>query len=159
MTHLWLYCVVAFRYVDDDLVPIWMNVIFFAIGLLSIAILILDITISTLINSYWLKYIIYLFFSTDNDVFPLTFFWRIRPHVLNIDKHTQYSSRINSHKLPLSLLDILHKYDWGYKPSINVIKKTNALRALVNEYLSSTVGSEMSLLNKVVWMTGRLLSQ
>ena len=35
-----------------------------------------------------------------------------------------------------------------------MINEANALRALVNQYLSSMVSSEMSLLNKFVRMTG-----
>ena len=137
----------SFRYEDDDLVPIRMNIMWFIVGLLSITILVLNIMVSLLMNSYWLKNIIHLSFSTEIHVFPLTFFWRIRPHVLIIDKNTQFSSRNNSHKLPLP-------YDGGSKISIDVINEANTLRDLVNEYLSFTVGSEIFLLNKFVRMTG-----
>ena len=81
----WLYYVVSFGYKDGDLVPIRMNVMFFLVGLLSITILVLDIICLTLLNSYWLRNIIHLFFSTENDVFPLTFIWRIRPYFLILD--------------------------------------------------------------------------
>ena len=84
-----LYYGVAFRYEDDNFVPIRMNVMSFLIGLLSITILVLEIIISTLLNSYWLKNVIHLSFSTEIEVFPLTFFWRIRPHVIIIDLKTQ----------------------------------------------------------------------
>ena len=47
---------------------------------------------------------------------------------------------------------MLYQYDGGFKLSIDVINDTNALRALVNEYLPSTVGSEMFLRNKFVLM-------
>ena len=67
---------------------------------------------------------------------------------------SQSSSRNNSHKLPLPLLDMLYQYNGGSKLSVNVVNKTNVLRALVNEYLLSTVGSDMFLLNKFVRMTG-----
>ena len=80
-----LYYGVAFRYEDDIFIPIRMNVMSFLIGLLSIAILVLEIIISTLLNSYWLKNVIHLSFSIEIEVFPLTFFWRIRPHVIIID--------------------------------------------------------------------------
>ena len=49
---------------------------------------------------------------------------------------------------------MVYQYEVGSKLSIDVINKANVLRALVNEYLSSTVGSEMFLLNKFVRMTG-----
>ena len=49
---------------------------------------------------------------------------------------------------------MLYQYDGDSKLSIDVINNINALRALVNEYLLSTVGSEMFLLNKFVRMTG-----
>ena len=40
------------------------------------------------------------------------------------------------------------------KRSIDVINEANVLRALVNEYLSSTIGCELFLLNKFVRMAG-----
>ena len=49
---------------------------------------------------------------------------------------------------------MLYQYDGGSKLFIDVINDTNALRALVNEYLSSTVGSEMFLWNKYVRVNG-----
>ena len=49
---------------------------------------------------------------------------------------------------------MIYHYDGGFKLSIDVINDTNALRALVNEYLSSTVGSEMFLWNKFVRVNG-----
>ena len=49
---------------------------------------------------------------------------------------------------------MLYQYDGGFKLSIDVINDTNALRALVNEYVSSTVGSEMFLWNKFVRVNG-----
>ena len=49
---------------------------------------------------------------------------------------------------------MLYQYDGGFKFSINLINDTNALRALVNEYMSSTVGSEMFLWNKFVRVNG-----
>ena len=54
--------------------------------------------------------------------------------------------------MPLSFK--LYQYDGGSKPLIDVIDEAKALRALVNEYLSSTVVSELFLLNKFVWITG-----
>ena len=54
--------------------------------------------------------------------------------------------------MPLS--DMLYQYDRGSKISIDVINDTNALRALANEYLSSTVGSEMFLWKKIVRVNG-----
>ena len=47
-----------------------------------------------------------------------------------------------------------YQYDGGSKISIDVINKANILRALVKEYLSSTIGNEMFLLNKFVRKTG-----
>ena len=120
----------SFRYEDDDLVPIRMNIMWFIVGLLSITILVLNIMVSLLMNSYWLKNIIHLSFSTEIHVFPLTFFWQIRPHVLIIDKNTQSSSRNNSHELLLPLSDMLYQYDRGSKLSIDVINKVNILRVL-----------------------------
>ena len=43
---------------------------------------------------------------------------------------------------------MLYQYDGDSKLSIEEINKANALRALVNEYLSPTVDSEMFLFNK-----------
>ena len=40
---------------------------------------------------------------------------------------------------------MLYQCDGGYKFSIDVISDTNASRALVKEYLSSTIGSEILL--------------
>ena len=40
---------------------------------------------------------------------------------------------------------MLYQCDGGFKLSIDVISDTNALRALVKEYLSSTIGSGMLL--------------
>ena len=49
---------------------------------------------------------------------------------------------------------MLYQYDGDSKLSINMINDTKALQALVNEYLSSKVGSEMFLWNKFVRMNG-----
>ena len=49
---------------------------------------------------------------------------------------------------------MLYQYDGSSKFSIDLINDTNALRARVNEYLPSTVGSEMFLWNKVVRVNG-----
>ena len=43
---------------------------------------------------------------------------------------------------------MIYQYDGDYKLSIEEMNKANALRALVNEYLSPTVDSEMFLFNK-----------
>ena len=67
---------------------------------------------------------------------------------------THSSNLNNSHKLPILLSDMLYQCDEGSKLSIDVINDTNALRALVNEYLSSMVGSEMFLWNKFVRVNG-----
>ena len=61
---------------------------------------------------------------------------------------TQSSNLNNSHKLPIPLSDMLYQYDRCSKLYIDVINDTKALRTLVNEYLSSTVDSEMFLFNK-----------
>ena len=45
---------------------------------------------------------------------------------------------------------MLYQYDGDSKLYIDVTDDTNALRALVNEYLSSTIGSEILLWNKFV---------
>ena len=45
---------------------------------------------------------------------------------------------------------MLYQYDGCSKISIDMINDTNALRVLVNEYLSLTVGSEIFLWNKCV---------
>ena len=45
---------------------------------------------------------------------------------------------------------MLYQYDGGSKLSIDIINDTNAFRALVNEYLSSTGGSGLFLWNKLV---------
>ena len=75
----------------------------------------------------------------------------------SIDKHTHFSSLRNSHKLPLPLSDSFYQNDGVTTRSIGMISDAKALRALVNEYLSSTTGSEMLLLNKVVQTIGRHL--
>ena len=49
---------------------------------------------------------------------------------------------------------MIYQYDGDSKLSINMINDTKALQALVNEYLSSKVGSEMFLWNKFVRMNG-----
>ena len=49
---------------------------------------------------------------------------------------------------------MIYQYDGVSKLSIDVINDTKALRALVNEYLSSTVDSEIFLLNKFVRVSG-----
>ena len=49
---------------------------------------------------------------------------------------------------------MIYQYNIGSKLSIDVINDTNVLRALANEYLSSTVGSEMFLWNKFVRVNG-----
>ena len=132
-----------------------MNVMFFLIYWLLTTILILTIAISTLLNSYWLKNVIHVSFSIEIDVFLLTFFWQIRPHIFSIEKNRQSSSLNNSHKLPLPLPDNLYQYNGSSKLSIDVINyEANTLWALVKEYLSSTTGSELLLLNKFVRMTG-----
>ena len=43
---------------------------------------------------------------------------------------------------------MIYQYDGDYKLSIEEMNKANALRALVNEYFSPTVDSEMFLFNK-----------
>ena len=143
-----LYYVVTFVYADDYLVPIRMNVILFLVFLLSITLVNLDLDILTSHTSYWLKDAIYLTFSTIYEVFLLIVFWRIRPHVLIIDKKTHSSSLNNSHKLPIPLSDMLYQCDVCSKLSIDAINDTNTFRDLVKKYLSSMVGSGMFLLNK-----------
>ena len=49
---------------------------------------------------------------------------------------------------------MLYEYDGGSKLSIDAINDTKALRVLVNEYLSTTVGTEIFLLNKFVRVNG-----
>ena len=68
----------------------------------------------------------------------------------NIDKIKYFSSLSNAQKLPAPLSDKLYQYDCGSKLSIDVIREAKILRALVNEYLSSTTRSELLLLNKFV---------
>jgi len=140
-----LYCVVDFVYEDDDLVPIRMNVISFLFFILSVTIVNLDVDISISYTLYWLKNAFHLRCSIIYDNFPLVIFWRIIPHLLIIDKKTHCSNLNNSHKLPIPLSDMLHQCDEGSKLSIDVISDTNALRALVKEYLSSMIGSGMLL--------------
>ena len=55
------------------------------VNLSSITILVLDILISTLLNSYWLINIIHLSLAIEIDDFLLTFFCQITPHVFVID--------------------------------------------------------------------------
>ena len=98
------------------------------------------------------KNIIHLSLAIEIIVFPF-FFCRIRPHVLIIDKDTQSSSQNNSHKLPIPLLDILNQYNEGSKLWIDVINEANVLQALVTEYLSPTVDSELFLLKKIIRTT------
>ena len=138
-----LYCVVAFVYKDDDLVPIRMNVISFLLFLLPVTIVNLEVDISTSYTSYWLKNAFHLTCSPIYDIFPLINFWRIRPHVLIIDKKRHYYNLNNSHKLPILLSDMLYQCNGGSKLSIDMISGTNAFRALVKEYLLSTIGSGM----------------
>ena len=45
---------------------------------------------------------------------------------------------------------MLYQYDWGSKLWIDVINEVSALQALVNEYLSPMVDSELFLLKKFV---------
>ena len=125
-----------------------MNVRFFLINLSSITVLVLDIMISTLFNSYRLINIIDWSLTIEIYVILLTFFCRIRPHIFIIDNVTQSSSRNNSHKLPIPLPDILYQYDGDSKLWMVVINEANALGSLVNEYLSPTVDSELFLLEK-----------
>ena len=87
-------------------------------------------------------YISINFLLTDNTT---CFYYRL--------KHT-FSSLNNSRKLPLPLSDNLYQYDGDSKRSIHMINEAKALRALVNEYLSSTAGSKLLLSNKLAWMTG-----
>ena len=70
---------------------------------------------------------------------------------------TQYSILSNSPKLHTLLSHKLYQHDGGSKLSIDVISEAKLLRALVNEYLPSTIGSELLLLNKCVWTIGRHL--
>ena len=99
-----------------------------------------EVDISTSHNSYWLNNASHLRRSIVYDDFPLVIFWRIRPHVLIIDKKTYFYNLNNSHKLPTPFSESLYQYDGGSKLSIDVISGINTLRALVKEYLSSTIG-------------------
>ena len=140
-----LYYVVGFVYEDDDLVPIRINVVYFLVILLSIITVNLEVDILTSHNSYRLNNAFHLTCSIIYDDSPLIIFWRIRPHVLIIDRNTYYSNLNNSHKLPIPLSDMLNQCDGGSKLSIGVISDAKALRALVKEYLPSTIGSGMLL--------------
>ena len=131
-----------------------MNVMFFLDCLLLGTSLILDIIYLTLLNSYWLINEIHWSFIIEIIIFPLNYFWRIRPYVFSIDKNTQSSSLSNSYKLPLPLSDMLYKNDGGSKVSIGVIIDAKTLRVLVNMYLLSTTCSELLLLDKCIRTIG-----
>ena len=111
----------------------------------------------TLNNSHWLIKEIHWSITIDTIIFSFIFFWRIQPHVFNRDKNTKSLSLSDSQKLPAPVLDKLYQNDGGSKLSIYAISEAKALQALVNEYLSSTKGSELLLLNKFVWRIGRHL--
>ena len=117
----------------------------------------LHLIISTLLNSYWLIIKIYWSFTIDTINFPLTSFWRIITHSFNIDKNAHPSSLSNLHKPPSPLSDKIYQHDGGSKLSIDVISDAKEFRALVNDYLSYTTCSDMSLLNKFVRTIGRHL--
>ena len=117
--------------------------------LLLVTTLTLYLVISTLDNSYWLIKEIYWYITIDTIIFSLTFFWRIRPHIFNIDKITQSSSLSNSQKLSASLSYKLYQNDGDHKLSIDAISEAKALWALINEYLSSTTGSVNCTLEQI----------
>ena len=117
----------------------------------------LDLIMSTLDNSYWLIKETHWSITIDTVIFSLTFFWRVTPHVFNINKKTESLSLSNSQKLSAPLSDKLYQNDGGSKLSIDVISEAKALFALVNEFLSSTTGRELLLLNTFLRTIGRHL--
>ena len=131
-----------------------MNTISLLDWLLLAATLTLDLIIPTLVNSYWLINKIYWSFTINTIIFPLTFFWRITPHVFSIDKNTYSSSLSISYKLTLILSDKLYQHDGSSNFSIDVIIEDKVLLTHVKEYVSSTTCSEMLYLNKFVRTIG-----
>ena len=139
-----MYWVIAFRYEDDDLFPIRMDVRFFLINLSSITVHVLDIMISILLNSYRLINIIHLSLAIEIDVIPFIFFCLIRPHVFIIDK---------KHNLQVEIIHINYFFHYHicYTNTMKVLNfELTWLRALVHEYVSPAVDSELFLLNKFV---------
>ena len=51
--------------------------------------------------------------------------------------------------------DNLHQYDGWSKASIHMISEAKLFRVLVREYLPPTIGSELLLSYKLVWVIGR----
>ena len=99
-----------------------------------------NITQSVLTNNY----IIYLFLAIDIDIIPLPLFCWIRSHVFIIDK---------KHNLQVEIIHINYFFHYHicYTNTMKVLNfELTWLRALVHEYVSPAVDSELFILNKFV---------
>ena len=108
--------------------PIHIKDVFF----LEVPIFNFEVSISKSVNWYLVKNDFHLSFRIYMVMLPQRSWYHIRPQIFKIDDNIHSSTRRNSHKLPVLLLDILYQSEGWLDFWTDTKNDASVLRVLVN---------------------------